>query len=193
MSHDILARYGRRAAPAVLAAAVLVAAACNDNGTSVTSPGGSTPRAYNQVQRLGNPLVSEVFLMKKNHLEHGSLGPQDDTASFTKQVTGFVATFRPQATKLQSTLASVLLPDMLIVQTDKPQSTAGFLSWALANGYGGRKLTDDVVDTGLSAIFSDLLDPTQAICKPGTLPLCTDNVASHGAFTATFPYLAPAK
>jgi hypothetical protein len=42
-------------------------------------------------------------------------------------------------------------------------------------------------------VFSDLLDPTQAVCKPGALPLCTDNVASHGAFTPTFPYLAAPK
>lgn len=183
-----------RTAGAVLAAAALaVGAACNDTTTSPLPGGGSSAsRSYDQVQRLGNPLVSEVFLAKKNHLFHGSIGPQDDTA-LVAQVKGFVATFRPQATKLQTTLASVLLPDMLIIQTDKAQSTAGFLSWALANGYGGRKLTDDVVDTGLSAIFSDLLDPTQAVCKPGQLPLCTDNVGSHSAFTPTFPYLAPAK
>jgi hypothetical protein len=79
---------------------------------------------------------------------------------------------------------------MLIVQTDKAASTAGWLTWALANGYGGRKLTDDVVDIGLSAIFSDLLDPTQSVCKPFTLPLCTDNIGSHSTFAPTFPYLA---
>ncbi len=191
MPTALLARHARRTASVLLAASTLAAAAaCNDTTSPIT--GTNATRTYNQVQRLGNPLVSEVFLAKKNHLFHGSIGPQDDTA-LVAQVKGFVATFRPQATKLQTTLASVLLPDMLIIQTDKAQSTAGFLSWALANGYGGRKLTDDVVDTGLSAIFSDLLDPTQAVCKPGQLPLCTDNVGSHGAFTTTFPYLAPAK
>ena len=46
------------------------------------------------------------------------------------------------------TIASVLLPDMLIIQTNKPGNTAGWLTWALADGYGGRKLTDDVVDAG---------------------------------------------
>lgn len=187
-----LTRHARRTAGILLATTALAAAAaCNDTTSPIT--GANTSRTYNQVQRLGNPLVSEVFLAKKNHLFHGSIGPQDDVANLAPQVKAFVATFRPQATTLQNTLASVLLPDMLIIQTDKPQSTAGFLSWALANGYGGRKLTDDVVDTGLSAIFSDLLDPTQAVCKPGQLPLCTDNVGSHGAFTTTFPYLAPAK
>ena len=86
--------------------------------------------------------------MKKDHPFHGSIGPDGDVAAFGGTVKGFVAAFRPQATTLQNTLASVLLPDMLIVQTDKATSTAGWLSWALSNGWGGRKLTDDVVDVG---------------------------------------------
>jgi uncharacterized protein DUF4331 len=178
---------------AVMTAALAFSLAACDSDNSTTGPNNTTPpvtRSFNQVQRLGNPLVSEVFLSKKDHPFHGSIGPADDAASFGATVKGFVAAFRPQATTLQNTLASVLLPDMLIVQTDKAASTAGWLTWALANGYGGRKLTDDVVDTGLSAIFSDLLDPTQSVCKPGALPLCTDNVGSHSTFSATFPYLA---
>jgi hypothetical protein len=193
MLNDSLARQIRRGAVlAVGVALVAAAAACSDTAT-VTSPSTDVAKTYNQVQRLGNPLVSEVFLLKRDHAFHGSSDPSGDVTAFAPKVKGFVAAFRPNATTLQNTLASVLLPDMLIVQTDKAQNTAGWLSWALANGYGGRKLTDDVVDTGLSAVFSDLLDPTQAVCKPGALPLCTDNVGSHGAFTSTFPYLAPPK
>ena len=193
MLNDSLARQIRRGAIlAVGVALVAAAAACSDTAT-VTSPSTDVAKTYNQVQRLGNPLVSEVFLLKRDHAFHGSSDPAGDVAAFAPKVKSFVAAFRPNATTLQNTLASALLPDMLIVQTDKAQNTAGWLSWALANGYGGRKLTDDVVDTGLSAVFSDLLDPTQAVCKPGALPLCTDNVGSHGAFTSTFPYLAPPK
>ena len=172
--------------------ALVLAAACGSDSNTTTAPIQNT-RAYNQVQRLGNPLLNEVFLAKKDHPFHGSVGPSVDAATFSTTVKGFAAAFRPQATTLQNTLAAVLLPDVLVIQTDKAASTAGWLSWALANGYGGRKLTDDVVDTGLSAIFSDLLDPTQAVCKPGALPLCTDNVGSHSTFTTTFPYLAPPK
>jgi len=65
------------------------------------------------------------------------------------------------------------------------------LSWALASGWGGRKLTDDVVDLGLTAIFSSFLNPAGALCQPFQLPLCTDNVsANDAAFSSTFPYLA---
>ena len=109
---------------------------------------------------------------------------------------GFIAQFRPQATGLQTAIAATLLPDVLTIDTAQPQSSAGYLSYVLSptgKGYGGRKLGDDVVDISLSAIFSDLLDTTQAVCKPFVLPLCTDNVASHGGFTTTFPYVAPAK
>ena len=85
---------------------------------------------------------------------------------------------------------------MLTIDTAQPTTTAGYLSYVLSptgKGYGGRQLGDDVVDISLSAVFSTLLDPTQAACSPFQLPLCTDNVPSHGGFTTTFPYLAPAK
>lgn len=194
MLNEHLARQVRRGALAALGVAVLAAAAaCSDSGDAITGTTSDAAATYNQVQRLGNPLLSEVFLPKRDHAYHGSIGPSDDVAAFSAKVKGFVAAFRPNATALQNTLAGVLLPDMLIVQTDKAPSTAGWLTWALANGYGGRKLADDVVDTGLSAVFSGLLDATQAVCTPGALPLCTDNVGSHGGFTPTFPYLAPPK
>jgi hypothetical protein len=181
----------RRGVTAIAAVAAIGAlgatTACGNNDS--TSPSSNVTRTYDQVQRLGNPLVSEVFLTKRDHPLHGAYGPASDVAAFSTKLKGFVAGFRPQATTLQNTLASVLLPDMLIIQTDKAQSTAGWLSWALSNGWGGRKLTDDVVDTGLSAIFSNLLDPTQSFCAPGALPLCTDNIGTHSTFSTTFPYL----
>ena len=191
-----LARQIRIGALSALGMALLaVGAACgSDNSTGITTT--DVPATYNQVQRLGNPLVSEVLLLKRDHAFHGSSNPSDDVANFTTPVKGFVAQFRPAATGLQAALASTLLPDMLQVQTDQAQSTAGYLGYVIngtGKAYGGRKLTDDVVDISLTAIFSDLLDPTQFVCKPFTLPLCTDNVPSHGGFTTTFPYLAVAK
>lgn len=196
MLNDTMQRHVRRGALAALGVALLAAAsACSDTDT-VLGPSVDATRTYNQVQRLGNPLVSEVLLAKRDHAFHGSSNPADDVANFSGKVKGFVAAFRPNATGLQNALAATLLPDMLQINTDQAQSTAGYLSYVLSptgKGYGGRKLADDVVDISLTAVFSDLLDPTQFVCKPFTLPLCTDNVASHGGFTTTFPYLARAK
>ena len=176
-----MSRYNR--VPLLLA--LVVATACSNNdSTTTTTP---VARTYDQVQRLGNPLVSEVFLAKRSHDLHGSIGPALDNTLIKAELVSFVATVAGRNATVQNTLAAVLLPDMLIVQTDKSPSTAGWLSWALANGWGGRKLTDDVVDAGLSAIFGSLLDPDNV--SPG---LTSDNVGSDSPFLTTFPYVAPA-
>ena len=174
-------------------------AACADDG-ALTAPAESqadqlvgdandADMVYDQVDFLGNPLVSEVTIVKANHDQYNRTQPYN-TGTFRPQTEAFVTGFnRPQA--LASLLGSVLYPDMLVVDATKSPATAGWLSWALASGYGGRKLTDDVVDVGLTAIFSSFLNPTNAYCAPFQLPLCTDNVGANDvAFSPTFPYLA---
>src|SRR5207253_402068 len=118
----------------------------------------NTTRMYAQVDRLGNPLVSEVFLAKRSHAFHNAGKPSTDVANHKVELEAFVTSFGRSAS-LATTLSGVLLPDMLIVQLNKPATTSGWLTWALANGYGGRNLTDDVVDAGLAATFGTLLDP----------------------------------
>src|ERR1041384_5348524 len=93
----------------------LAAAGCDENET--TTP--VTERTFNQIQRLGNPLVSEVFLAKRSHPVHGSLGPAQDVALIGAELKSFVATVAGRNSTVQNTLAAVLLPDELIVQTDK--------------------------------------------------------------------------
>ncbi len=163
------------------------AAACNDdNNDNLT--GVPSDRVYVQVERLGNPLVSEVFLAKRNHGFHNAGKPSTDVANHATELQAFVTTVAGRDQSVANTLASVLLPDMLIVQTDRAGNTAGWLSWALANGYGGRKLTDDIVDAGLAALFGSLLSPNNV--SPG---LATDNVSANDKpFGTTFPYLAAA-
>ena len=145
---------------------------------------------YDQIEFLGNPLVSEVTIQKANHALYNKTQPYN-TATFLPQTAAFVTGVAGRPAALATTLGSVLYPDMLVVDPSKNPNTAGWLSWALANGWGGRKLTDDVVDTGLIAIFSSLLSPIGASCAPGQLPLCTDNVGANDVpFSSTFPYLA---
>ena len=167
-----------------LIAAVLAVAACGSDNNNKSATGPSTTRMFDQVQRLGNPLVSEVFLAKRSHPTHGAIGPAQDTI-IEPEFKSFVATVAGRDTTVQNTLAAVLLPDMLIVQTDKDPSTAGWLTWALANGYGGRKLTDDVVAAGLDAIFGTLIEAAGNSCPA----LCNDNVPAHTDYQTTFPYL----
>lgn len=180
-----------------LAVLALASAGCADTGrvTDPTAPALAATadprgRIYDQVEFLGNPLVSEVTIVKANHNFYNRTQPYN-TSTFLPQTADFVTKVAGRPADVVATLGSVLYPDILIVDSSKDPSTAGWLSWALANGWGGRKLTDDVVDTGLIAIFSSLLSPVGASCAPGQLPLCTDNVnANDKPFSSTFPYLA---
>lgn len=171
-------------------ALVLTAGACNDNASALT--GVDTNRVYQQIERLGNPLVSEVFFPKRDHGLHNNKSPIDDTKTMQNggtDVPGHIRSFAAQfgrSEKIITTLGAVLAPDELLVYPNRAGNTAGWLSWALANGYGGRKLADDVVDAGLTAVFGNLLDATASVL-PG---LTSDNVpASVRSFSATFPYL----
>lgn len=171
----------------LLTAALAVAlAACGDD----TAP--TANRTYNQIQRLGNPLVSEVLLEKRSHGVSGSIGPDQDVALVGPEIRRFITTVAGRSPAYADALAGVLLPNMLIVQTDKAASTAGWLNWVplapFQNGYGGRRLQDDVTDLALLAVFGDPLgaDPAGAV---GKAALTTDNVANDSQFLPAFPYL----
>ncbi len=175
-----------------VALALPMLAACSDDtdnsGGGVTSP--TAARTFVQVERLGNPLVSEVFFMKRDHGLHNSTTPATDVANdFGGKIKAFTNAFN-RGPAIANTLAAVLVPDMLLVFPNRAGNTSGWLSWALANGYGGRNLQDDVVDAGLTAIFGRLLDPTAA-ALPG---LTSDNVPMSGrTYLTTFPYLEAAR
>lgn len=165
-------------------------AACSDDDKDNTMTGPSGTRVYAQVERLGNPLVSEVFFMKRDHGLHNTTAPATDVANgFGDKIKAFTNAFNRGAT-IGNTLAAVLVPDMLMVYPNRAGNTAGWLSWALANGYGGRKISDDVVDAGLTATFGNLLDPSASVL-PG---LTSDNVSpSVRSYPTTFPYLETAR
>ena len=185
--------------------ALALATGCNDNGSNAMGPAdlaksaGNGAKVYDQVDFLGNPLVAEVTIVKANHDAYNRTMPYAPTA-FRQETEQFIVQVAGRPLAYAQTVAGVLYAqsDMLIVDSSKPASTAGWLTWALGAaydtknpGWGGRKLTDDVVDLGLVAIFSSLLSPAGASCPPFQLPLCTDNVpANDKPFMSTFPYLA---
>lgn len=169
---------------------VVTASACNDNSSALT--GVDINHVYTQIERLGNPLVSEVFFPKRDHGLHNNRSPIDDTKTMQDRgtdVPGHIRSFASafgRSEKIITTLGAVLAPDELLVFPNRAGNTAGWLSWALANGYGGRKLTDDVVDAGLTAVFGNLLDAS----APVVAGLTSDNVpATVRSFSPSFPYL----
>ena len=191
----------RAFATALVFAASTAIAACTETGSSDLTgvaasqnlqdeDEGDDNTVYEQVEFLGNPLVSEVTIVKANHDRYNRTQPYN-TAEFGPQSLAFINAFRGAQPVVANTLGAVLYPDMLVVESSRNPATAGWLSWALASGWGGRRLSDDVVDTGLSAIFGKIISATGAYCDNFQLPLCTDNVpANDKAFGTTFPYLA---
>lgn len=188
-----------RSAALVAAGALLaVSAACSDaadrngqiTGTRVVAS--RENRVFTQRERLGNPLVSEVMIRKANHQAHNTGMPSTDVAEFSDDLTGFMTGVAGRDPAYAGAIAGALLPDMLVTYPKRDNINPGtqvfWLSWAFG-GYGGRKLTDDVVDIGLGALFGSLLGNTTNV-SPG---LTTDNVSSNDvAFGSTFPYLAAA-
>jgi hypothetical protein len=199
------------AALPALAAAALLAAACSGDETrtlvEVQAPDtvtirdtiriGNTTTTFDQIERLGNPLVSEVFLDKREHDHFNTSNPNEDVAQFRPQIARFVTTVAGRDPAYANAVAAALTPDELVVRLDKVGggpfgANVGWLTYVLdpANGYGGRKLQgDDVVDKGLSVIFGNALGNNNTV-SPG---LVTDNVdANDRAHAATFPYVAAA-
>lgn len=204
----------RIAALAVLAAATAMATgACGDDTRTITDVVtevetdtvvrtvtdtiriGNTLVVFDQIERLANPLVSEVTIEKREHPHHNTSVPSEDVAQFRPQIARFVTTVAGREPAYANAVAAALTPDMLVVRTDRtgggPQgANVGWLTYVLdpANGYGGRKLQgDDVVDKGLSVIFGNALGNNNNV-SPG---LVTDNVdGDDRPDGVVFPYVA---
>lgn len=161
---------------------------------------GNTNLVFNQIERLGNPLVSEVFLEKREHDHFNTTNPSTDVAKFRPQMARFVTTVAGRDQAYANAVAAALTPDMLAVFPNRAAGVTaanadasglvGWLTHALApnnTGYGGRKLdNDDAVDKGLSVIFGSALGNTNNN-SPG---LTTDNVPDPTQDPDTFPYVA---
>src|SRR5215210_7632218 len=85
-------------------ALVTAATACNDdNNDGIT--GVQSDRVYVQVERLGNPLVSEVFLAKRSHGFHNAGKPSTDVANHAAELKAFVTTVAGRDQSVANTLA----------------------------------------------------------------------------------------
>ena len=172
---------------------MVLAAACEDRPDGLATGLGfnavsAANRVFSQRERLGNPLVSEVMIVKAHHHEHNTAIPATDVAKFTDDLKAFVTGVAGRDPAYASAIAGALLLDMLITYPKRDGTPVFWLSWVFG-GFGGRSLSDDVVDIGLGALFGSLLGNTNNV-TPG---LTTDNVdANDKAFGSTFPYLAAA-
>ena len=170
-------------------------------GLSVLAGCGSSHDApsFKQIDRLARPAVNEVFAAASNgqHKANDEIGPSQDgdpgriksnIISFTKNTAG-------RSDAIANTLGAVLSPDMLVADLDQtgPAAYLGVETGGATGGkFGGRKLTDDVVDISLGAIFGNTIPSLGLTPDDGKeiATLTSDNVdASAKHYRATFPYI----
>lgn len=211
---------------AIAASAVAALAACNGNGGNGTTP---PPQAnpFVQVDRLNRPAVNEVFAPFARHDTNNRDMPNDDQGQLKNDIYTFMTGTAGRSPAISTFVASVLVPDVQIADLSgtsqscigtAPGTCNNYLGVETAGAtqapaglkpFGGRALTDDIVDISLSVIFGSTVPALSGGAIPddnaeldgradptwpnGHRPnLTSDGVSYQTApkhFTATFPYL----
>ncbi len=180
---------------------------------------------YKQLDRLNRPAVNEVFATFAQHQQNNVNTPNQDAANLGPEIVSFTENVGGRSSAIAGVLASVLTPDVQIADLSGTSSSCIGTAPGACNNYlgvetggatqlpkglkpfGGRALTDDVVDTSLSAIFGNVVPAlglapddgkesdgrADASYPSGHRPnLTSDGVTYLTApkhFTSTFPYL----
>jgi hypothetical protein len=191
----------------------------NDPTLGGTDTSGSKLTFY-QVDSVGKAGLNEVFVPYAQHDANNRNSPNGDLATLGPQINTFVTGFGGRSAATAAYVQALLLPDALVADLTQTVSTASYLGWetggqlkantctgAAPNKFGGRAISDDVVDVTFGLVFGNTasqLSATPNVSAPipaddgaelnGTngLPnLTTDNVnCSAAPYTpGQFPYL----
>ena len=159
------------------------------------------PTTFTQQERLARPVVNEVLatVAKRRHRINNTDNPTDDAGQLKGDIEGFMKFPAGRSDAITKAVSSVLVPDVMTADLSQtgPAAYLGVETGGATGGkFGGRKLTDDVVDTSLGIIFGPTI--TDAPGGLGLVPddknekpaLTSDNVDSSGHnYSASFPYL----
>ena len=158
------------------------------------------PTTYTQVDRLARPVVNEVFATVANnrHQINDTDNPTDDGKSgkLTDDIQSFMVGTAGRSQATTDVVKAVLIPDVMKADLSVTATKAAYLGvetgGATGSTFGGRALTDDVVDTSLGVVFGNTVSALGLAPDDGKeiATLTTDNVGAGGKhFISTFPYL----
>ncbi len=167
--------------------------------TSLGAGGGN----FQQVDRLARPIVNEVLATFANnrHKVNNEINPTQDPGEIGQDIQRFfdeVFSFAPNGRRSQATvdvIRSVLVPDVMKANLAVGGSAAYLgveTNGATGSRFGGRALTDDVIDITLGIVFGTTISDLGLAPPDGKqIPtLTSDNVGPGGKqFLNTFPYL----
>ncbi len=197
---------GAACAAGLLGVALIAGCGGGGNGNSGGSTAGGTtgvvaPHVFVQIDRLSRPAINEVFATVANNrhaVNHTLNSPSDDAGptGLTSDIQTFMVGTAGRSQAITDVVKAVIVPDVMRVDLSQPVTQAAYLGvetgGATGNKFGGRALTDDVIDTDLGVIFGDTIPKLGLAPDDGKeIPsLTTDNVGYDKHCTLnTFPYL----
>ena len=168
------------------------------NGGNGGSGSGANGPTYTQIDRLARPVVNEVFATVANdrHLINDTDSPPNDRNELANDIQSFMVGTAGRSQPITDVVKSVLVPDVMLVDLSQSPPKAAYLGvetgGATGNKFGGRALTDDVVDISLGIVFGNTVPALGLAPDDGKeIPsLTSDNVGPDGKhFIGTFPFL----
>jgi Domain of unknown function (DUF4331) len=156
---------------------------------------GSGP--FKQLDRLNRPAINEVFATFAEHQGNNVTQPNDDATTIGPQIVTFTETVGGRSSAIAGVLKAVLTPDVQIADMSGRSDSCIGKDPGTCNNYlgietggatqlpkklkpfGGRALTDDVIDISLGAIFGNTVPAL------GLAP--DDNNESDGRVDSSFP------
>ncbi|MBC5799614.1 MAG: DUF4331 family protein [Candidatus Eremiobacteraeota bacterium] len=203
-------------------------AACSNDPTLITNGGNTTGQnlTFLQVDRIGKPGIKELFLPYASHDAFNRDVPQNDVKNTGSQINTFMTGTAGRSAAVSQYVQSLLLPDALIANLADTSPRASYLGYETLGGikddctgaapttFGGRSLTDDVVNAMLGLAFGYTATTVPAPNAPnasrtalglapapedgreragqnGTPQLVNQNIgcANKGLMLGSFPYL----
>ncbi len=159
-----------------LALAIAALAGCSNDPTvtSTQNGGGVTTSTvtFLQLDRVGRPGVKELYLAYAKHDAFNRAAPTTDVAQIAPQIDAFVSGTGGRSGAISAYAQALLAPDALIGDLSDTSTRASYLGFetsgqiandcmgAAATTFGGRALTDDVVNAMLGISFGTLATAT---------------------------------
>jgi len=155
-------------------------------------------QTFSQIELLSRPAVKELFEKFRQHEDTNTASPYADP-TIDKAIYGFSHDVVGRSAKISSILQSILYPNELAADLSQsgPAAYLGVETGGATGGtFGGRGLTDDVVDISLGAVFGNTIPALTGLPDDGKENGClTDEHVTSGQggmqTQSDYPYLAP--
>ena len=165
--------------------------------------GGAPNFNFAQQDRLARPAVNEALatVSQSRHdfnnkatpvAVNGSTG---DANAVKSDILAFMNFPAGRSAAIANVLAAVLVPDVMVADLSVMNVKAAYLGVETGgftgSKFGGRALTDDVIDIDLGAIFGSVIPALGLAPDDGKelTQFSTDNIGPHTDYMTTFPYL----